>query len=229
MDGTDIKAWHIASYPRSGNHLVRTLIEYAAQRPTLGCPGAARDTPIHTRPANQGAGLIKIVSDTPIGLKSHFVGQIQKHGVAHDPKGFVLITRDPVAAISSQLGREFSKSYLVTSRRMRRAIEQELDVYLALLYAYRAQPKQGRFHARFEELTAAEGSLEAANAVLGAVVPNRAAISGDEWDAIRKIAKSSQVSLSAKEQSRRNEVRDKLVEIISGHDIQRFIETGDWA
>lgn len=32
-------SWHIASYPRSGNHLARSLVEFGAHRPTLGRRG----------------------------------------------------------------------------------------------------------------------------------------------------------------------------------------------
>ena len=36
----------ILSYPRSGNHLVRFIIELLTETPTLGCKGNSRDVPI---------------------------------------------------------------------------------------------------------------------------------------------------------------------------------------
>lgn len=39
----------ILSYPRSGNHLTRFIIEYISGRPTMGCYNNSKDTPIRER------------------------------------------------------------------------------------------------------------------------------------------------------------------------------------
>jgi len=39
----------ILSYPRSGNHLTRFIIEYISSRPTMGCYNSLSDTPINER------------------------------------------------------------------------------------------------------------------------------------------------------------------------------------
>ncbi len=64
--------WHIVSYPRSGNHIVRALLEYASGRPTMGCPGTRHDPPISDRQPNRKKGLIRITNSEPIGWKAHY-------------------------------------------------------------------------------------------------------------------------------------------------------------
>ena len=84
------------SYPRSGNHLVRTLIEVMSGRPTLGCPGNPNDVPIHLKVEARGTGSIAMRSLHPIAHKSHFL----RHAVIHEANspgtwGLIFLTRDP--------------------------------------------------------------------------------------------------------------------------------------
>ncbi|PJE37204.1 hypothetical protein CVM52_07955 [Pseudooceanicola lipolyticus] len=221
--------WHVASYPRSGNHLVRALLEYATQRPTMGCPGASRDTPIHSRNPNQQARLIVISEAEPIAYKSHFTNQIQQHEHDHRIDRFLLITRDPVEAIASHLARDFGKRLIVTERHIRIAVERELNAYLSLLYAYRAYPDERRYHIRFEDLTGADDrSLEAANSLLRAARVPLMQLDEAEWQRVRAIAKNSQSSLSPSKQVVRDRIRAAVAERISLAEAAHFLTTGLW-
>lgn len=85
---------NILSYPRSGNHLVRALVENITQSPTLGVfGGRCTDTPI----------LSHNVNVSPVAYKQHFVEEIDKDRLItkSSPKYLILITRNPFDAISS--------------------------------------------------------------------------------------------------------------------------------
>ena len=86
---------NILSYPRSGNHLVRALVENITQRPTLGVFGnRCIESPI----------LSHNVNASPVAYKQHFVEEIDKDRLItrSSPKYLILITRSPFDAISSQ-------------------------------------------------------------------------------------------------------------------------------
>lgn len=222
------KVWHLASYPRSGNHLVRALLEYATKSPTFGCPGAKHDTPIYSRKPNIASGVIKISEHCPVGLKSHFLNQLRRNEREHKVANILLITRDPVGAISSQICRQFSKKIYVSERAIRRAVEVGLDTYLSLLYAYRTYPIERRYHIKFEDLMDNDTALYSANELLAVVCPTATQISLSEWNSIRKLAKESQVSLVRKAQPLRKRVSVVVDKYISYDDVQFFLDTGQW-
>lgn len=148
--------WHILSYPRSGNHAVRTIIERYTGRPTLGCPGnQVQDKPIFLREKNKRIGLIKITDQRPIGRKSHYPREMLFHDAHEDGAGIILITRDPVKAIVSHLGPRWKPKGLFRAKPKidwERLITTELDHYIALLCAFRAMPDRARIHIRFEDI-----------------------------------------------------------------------------
>ena len=89
------------SYPRSGNHLVRFVVEYCSGRPTLGfrdhenffTPQSLHDNPIFLRDLS-----IQIKDPRPILIK--------RHTPDFPPEKLLFLVRNPVIAILSHLGRD---------------------------------------------------------------------------------------------------------------------------
>lgn len=81
---------YIISYPRSGNHWVRFILEFISNRPTLGCKLNPLDLPIHTNEFKNGDNPIIIKNEVPIGRKEHSIGDID----LTDNSKMVLIIRD---------------------------------------------------------------------------------------------------------------------------------------
>tara|TARA_R110002060_G_scaffold23166_11_gene31364 strand:- start:4742 stop:5446 length:705 start_codon:yes stop_codon:yes gene_type:complete len=96
----------ILSYPRSGNHLVRYIIEYLSERPTLGCRGASgvvtsADIPLYRRPSVKLLNKTALKAASPISEKFHFSKYIPKTGIDR----LIFIWRDPIECyISHDLG-----------------------------------------------------------------------------------------------------------------------------
>ena len=91
---SDVNNW-ILSYPRSGNHLVRYMIEFMTKQATLGCRGNEHiDTPIRDR---GGVRYLYDVSNTPIARKAHSAVEIN----VVNARSIILILRNPVDAVVS--------------------------------------------------------------------------------------------------------------------------------
>lgn len=88
----------ILSYPRSGNHFVRYLVEFLTGRATLGAVGFTRtpgqDTPICLRSGPQF--LTHVCIDAPVANKAHFAHTVPKY-----TDRLVLIVRHPIEALIS--------------------------------------------------------------------------------------------------------------------------------
>lgn len=193
--GDDL-AWHVVSYPRSGNHLVRAIMEAYTGRPTEGVPGSLRDTPIHARQGNADGG-IAVTGSEPIGYKAHVPWQVHERARSLEGRAFgmVLITRDPVAAISSQATRLLSnrRRYpILTSRRKRLIVQSQVDRYLSVLFLYAAYRRGPKLHLRFEDLTSEESAERSVRALLEAL---GARLEGPPLAQVYAMAKESQDSL----------------------------------
>ena len=147
-------AWHIASYPRSGSNLFRTLLETFSRRPTIGCPQSGKkDLPIHARAVQAGRNPIEITDQDPIGYTSHRPSQIMFHRAHVDaPLGFLFLTRQPGAAIASKLLQEHRRFAALSPLKQRRLIETEIDSYLGLVTFFASEPSATKHHLRFEDL-----------------------------------------------------------------------------
>lgn len=66
----------LLSYPRSGNHWVRFMIEFLSKRPSLGCKGNSADKPIYKNIFPTDNPLI-IENYQPIIEKVHFHNNIE--------------------------------------------------------------------------------------------------------------------------------------------------------
>lgn len=88
----------ILSFPRSGNHFVRYIIEFLTGKATIGAAGfttiSGQDTPICLR---SGPEFLKHVDiHDRISTKTHFV-----HSLPENVSGLVLLIRHPIESIIS--------------------------------------------------------------------------------------------------------------------------------
>lgn len=105
----------VASFPRSGNHLVRFFIEYMTGRPTLGCFNSPQDIPIHCNDFPEEPAVLAHVGGDPIAHKAHFVRELRHLVQVYPIAGIILIRRHPIEAIGSHHrkveGRNFRAVY----------------------------------------------------------------------------------------------------------------------
>nr|WP_321461592.1 sulfotransferase domain-containing protein [uncultured Cohaesibacter sp.] len=169
-DWDEVDSWHIVSYPRSGNHAVRAILEYVTERPTLPSLEARKlDIPIYLRKPNQLENFIKVTNDHPIGYKSHFLLEfLQNEEISKRNSGIILITRDPLEAIVSHLYPDYErakslhalKSFLFLSKKRTylddglwsEKIRSSVNIYLSCVFAYRTMKGRPRIHIQFENL-----------------------------------------------------------------------------
>lgn len=96
----------IASYPRSGNHLVRFAVEYLTGRQTLGAPWSPSDLPICRNNFPTEPDVLRHVGDRPaIAHKAHWVEHVRAIAARYPIEGIVLVRRDPVEVILAQTAR----------------------------------------------------------------------------------------------------------------------------
>lgn len=198
--------WHVISYPRSGNHAVRSLIEYASERPTMpSLEDNGLDIPIYLREPNQVSKVIDIKDSNPIGYKAHSLLEFMQNDSRTDlPSGLILITRDPVSAIVSHLYPEYEKNKLKIKRNpflplTRKKIYRgntwwiqrsriEVNNYLGSIYAYLSWKGKPRIHLRFEELMS--NPVDFANSISSQMHLNRV-LDEDEVTRVLSLSKSS--------------------------------------
>ena len=187
--------YHLLSYPRSGNHMVRTLLEYGFGRPTLGCFESERDTPIYQRAPNRRKGLIQITNEAPIGYKSHFILETIKAEMAHGQiPGLVIIVRDPVAAIASHTCRSIKGFTAFKPKEIRRMVEHGLNSYLALVHYFRSHPAARKLVVEYERLLDPDTQLDYANGLLSRLDCDTR-LDRDQLDRLLSVSKDSQESL----------------------------------
>lgn len=100
----------LLSFPHSGNHACRFIIEYLSGLPTRGCLSIKNDSYICKKPFMQEDLLAHVdESHDPFVYKEHWVKKIDK--VCMTPKTLVIILRDFKEALASW-GRTKSKNVL---------------------------------------------------------------------------------------------------------------------
>ena len=72
---------YILSYPRSGNTLIRYIVEYLTNRPTIGAGNGKDDPPIYKRLHQH----LKNVKGEPIAKKEHQVSYLKNKSVGNNP------------------------------------------------------------------------------------------------------------------------------------------------
>jgi hypothetical protein len=94
----------IASFPRSGNHLVRFFVEYMSGRSTLGCASNPDDHPLCADTYSDPAVLAHVGPD-PVAHKAHWREEVEDIYNRYPVSGIVLIERAPVEAILAHVTR----------------------------------------------------------------------------------------------------------------------------
>lgn len=114
---------NILSFPRSGNHFVRYIIEYLTGRCTIGATGFTqapeRDSPICLRIGPKYLSDVDI--SNPIAKKVHFSNDIDFNGMT----GLVLILRHPMESILSH--RFYELKFIQSGKRI---TSQEFEVLI---------------------------------------------------------------------------------------------------
>ncbi len=119
----------IASFPHSGNHLVRFLVEYLTGRPTLGCLENPKDRPLHEAPFPPQPDVLGHVAGEAVALKLHYEHEIKRAMREYDIRGVVFVERSPIEAVLSYFAsekaarrspdlRKFAKRYFLLRRWM---------------------------------------------------------------------------------------------------------------
>ena len=93
----------ILSYPRSGNHFVRYIIEHLSGRPTLGTLETTMDTPIYRRKGVKFLGHVK--KGNPCARKYHRTNKgikPRQRKRLRNSRELILIQRNPCRALLSQ-------------------------------------------------------------------------------------------------------------------------------
>lgn len=146
---------YLLSYPRSGNHAVRYVLEHLSRRPTLGAddhesrmrPQGLHDLPIFLRPglfmdSSLPQGIKQLSTLRPIAIKRHNVKPID--GVER----LIFIERDPIEAILSQRGKAAADQ--------RTDLEPELEQWMTLHDYYERFPAQHKLRISFTDILAGE-------------------------------------------------------------------------
>ena len=219
-----ISAWHIISYPRSGNHLVRGIVEAYSKRPTEGCFGITSDPPIYQNKSNKDA-IISIKSDVAIGYKAHFLREIHARDLLYGRSnlGMILITRNPADAIASQCVRILSQKrerLFLTKRKKRILVQNEIDSYLALLFRFASHKKEMKVHLKYESLISPETSKQTIVELLSVL---NVELTGPPIEKVLQITKSSQVSVGSRFPLLKDEIRSEVQSQLSYSDVLSYI------
>lgn len=216
-------AWHLASYPRSGNHLVRAILEAYTNRPTEGCLGSTNDTPIYQRSPNK-SGVIQIKDTKPIAYKAHWLREIhaRERVFGCGAMGMILITRDPAQAISSHIARSKKLRLLPQKRRIRRAIGKAVDEYLGLVHRYAAHQCSAKFHVQFEDLINVKTAHETATSILKRIGVE---MEGPSLQSVAALAKESQQSIGGRELAFKSELQSEVGRMLSYEEVLAYIDS----
>lgn len=152
----------LLSFPRSGNHLCRFIIEYITNLPSAGCSENPKDIYICKNNFTEGNPLEKVdETATPVVQKVHKIKAIRrdlKSGRMQDNPGLILIFREPSEAIINHCRGDISK------------IESAVDWMCDIVQFYK-KFKGPKLMLRYESLiTAEDESLDALTSFLGGFV-----------------------------------------------------------
>ena len=92
----------IASYPRSGNHLCRFIVEFITGKATQGCLGNSKDGPICKNTFAECPHVLAHVDDSRIiAQKAHSWSEIKSYSneYAMNFAGMVHVGRNPIASV----------------------------------------------------------------------------------------------------------------------------------
>lgn len=123
----------LLSYPRSGNHLVRYILEFITGLPTSGCYGNTKDKPIYTNQfPNKETPLRHVVHNFHFCFtKFHKIPSHYNSAYLKSDPSLILIIRDYKECIISHL-RKINKDKEIDSL----TFQHELNLYFKLLNYY---------------------------------------------------------------------------------------------
>lgn len=215
--------WHVLSYPRSGNRLVTTLLDFAARRVFSELPGSGSDDTTRGTRRAWSAAL------APVTVKAHPLGDSPLPDFDPRADRLLLVLRDPRDAIASHLSDQMGSRLLVTERQIASATAVELDRLHGLLETVRSYPSHMRLHVNFETLTGAEGSsFAAASALLTEVGLDQAALDEMDWLRVNEIARTGREPPSRRQQRLRQRIRRAAAVRTSRAEVRQFMATGIW-
>lgn len=110
----------LLSYPRSGNHWLRFIIEYISSSPTLGHLGDINDISIHQNEFTDNT-ILRHVAGKPILLKAH-----NTHKIPKPQKPIIFILRHPYDAIPRH-------AFLRLSNNDTTPLEEHVKSYMSLI------------------------------------------------------------------------------------------------
>jgi hypothetical protein len=93
----------IASLPRSGNHLIRFIVEYVTGRETLGIHDNPVDLPLCKGFFPEAPDVLKHVSGPAIGRKAHFADEVVAELAKADIKHLIVIHRHALETVLSHM------------------------------------------------------------------------------------------------------------------------------
>jgi len=190
----------------------------------MGSHEAKSDTEIFKREPNRSS-VIEIESDNPIGYKAHFLREIHfRDRICESGSiGMIFLTRDPVSAIASQTTRILGnrrKFPLLTQRRKRLVIQDNIDLYLSLVFRFAAFDDAPKIHIKFEDLLNAESSEKTVKRLLSVV---GAKLEGPKLNDVFALAKDSQKSLSNYKENLRVEIEKEVEKKIVYSEVLQYI------
>ena len=219
-------SWHILSYPRSGNHLVRCILEANARRPTEGCIGVSSDPPIYMRAANLENRMIEIENTRPIGYKAHLLREVlARNRMAEGPRALLFLLRNPVDAIASQLMHSKLEARGVLSLQVRKRklfLERAVESYLSLILLYRSWDFGPRFLVRFERLVDASSREKEIDRILSAAGVKRRYFA-DDTDRLFALANDSQVEKIRAHTDRVTKAKALVAQMIEPGEVERLL------
>ena len=203
-----VLSWHILSYPRSGNHLVRALVEFASHRPKLGCKNGRNDPPIYLRKPNQLLKKIIINDENPIGFKSHSLHEaqlVQKNNPRN--LGLVFVQRKMEEAIFSNSYRNLEKKFHLNGRELRKKIEQEIDFYLGSQLFYKNYDAGPKICINFEDITNQDvnRAMIVSESFLSEMGLANTKLNIKDFEEIKELARESQKSIRKKSNAKLEE------------------------
>ena len=197
----------LASYPRSGNHLLRAFLEAKSGQPTFGCRANVNDIPIRDRFPVDAAPFPRH-SEEPVAHKIHQIREelaIQRDGSMISR--LCLIVRDPSRCLVSQTIRSLEDKFwpkmLLAKLRLRRPHQVErntilqLEQWVSLVDHYIASDLP-KLALSFEALTSENRLSEVNDKLLPFFGINQRFENVAELDYVGGFARESQISKTKK-------------------------------
>ena len=132
----------LLSYPRSGNHLLRFLVESATGHPTLGAIDSERSpfpVGVHDLPIFLRLKGMRVSSPLPILVKRH------SHFPEDDFEKTILLVREPVEAILSHLKHESDEDFELK-------VHPEVAIFTENLRVFDLLPAEAKLRVEYSDL-----------------------------------------------------------------------------